>query len=104
MSSSEPPSGPNGKSGIELLYFNTPSSHKGSIILEELKAAYGKEYVLRTVNIAQGENKQPWFLKYSPMGKFPAIIDHDRNGFSVFETGAILAYLTRHVSILFISL
>lgn len=96
MSSSERPTGLIGKSGIELLTFGTPNGHKASILLEELKAAYGKEYVYQSINIMENIQKEAWFTKYSPNGRIPAIVDHDRNGFSVFEGAAILAYLTRH--------
>lgn len=40
--------------------------------------------------------KEDWFVKHSPNGRIPAIVDHDRNDFSVFEGAAILAYLARH--------
>jgi glutathione S-transferase len=96
MSSSERPTGLIAKSGIELLTWGTPNGHKVSIILEELKAAYGKDYVWQGINISENVQKEPWFTKYSPNGRIPAIVDHDRNDFSVFEGAAILAYLTRH--------
>ncbi|KAH8770626.1 glutathione S-transferase [Hyaloscypha finlandica] len=96
MSSSERPTGLIAKSGIELLTWGTPNGHKASIILEELKAAYGKDYVWQGINIGENVQKEPWFTKYSPNGRIPAIVDHDRNDFSVFEGAAILAYLTRH--------
>jgi glutathione S-transferase len=96
MSSSERPTGLIAKSGIELLTWGTPNGHKASIILEELKAAYGKDYVWQGINISENVQKEPWFTKYSPNGRIPAIVDHDRNDFSVFEGAAILAYLTRH--------
>lgn len=96
MSSSEHPTGLIAKSGIELLTFGTPNGHKASIILEELKAAYGKDYVFQSIDIMENIQKEPWFVKYSPNGRIPAIIDHDRNDFAVFEGAAILSYLTRH--------
>jgi hypothetical protein len=96
MSSSDRPTGLIAKSGIELLTWGTPNGHKASIILEELKAAYGKDYVFQGINISENIQKEPWFTKLSPNGRIPAIVDHDRNDFSVFEGAAILAYLTRH--------
>ncbi len=42
---SEKPTGPIAKSGLELLTFGTPNGHKASIMLEELKEAYGTNYV-----------------------------------------------------------
>ena len=38
------PTGLKANKGIELLTFNTPNGVKASIILEELKEAYGKDY------------------------------------------------------------
>jgi glutathione S-transferase len=96
MSSSEKPTGLIATSGIELLTWGTPNGHKASIILEELKAAYGKDYVFQGINIGQNVQKEPWFTKHSPNGRIPAIVDHDRNDFSVFEGLAILSYLTKH--------
>ncbi|PQE25554.1 glutathione S-transferase II protein [Rutstroemia sp. NJR-2017a BBW] len=40
--------------------------------------------------------KEPWFTKICPNGRIPALVDHDRNDFAVFEGAAILAYMTRH--------
>ncbi|KAI0407219.1 glutathione S-transferase II [Xylaria palmicola] len=39
--------------------------------------------------------KEPWFVAAGANGRIPAIVDHDRNGFAVFEGLAILGYLTR---------
>jgi glutathione S-transferase len=96
MSTSDRPTGLIAKSGIELLTFGTPNGHKASILLEELKEAYGKDYVFQSINIMQNIQKEPWFTKHSPNGRIPAIVDHDRNDFAVFEGLAILSYLTRH--------
>ncbi|TGO90260.1 hypothetical protein BPOR_0072g00170 [Botrytis porri] len=102
MSSSDSPSRPSGliaTSGIELLTFGTPNGHKISILLEELKAAYGKQYTYQTINIMENIQKEEWFTKICPNGRIPAIVDHNRNGFAVFEGAAILAYLTRNYDV-----
>ena len=44
----------------------------------------------------KGEQKAPWYTQLNPNGRIPTIVDHNRNDFVVFETNAILAYLTRH--------
>ncbi len=77
---------------IDLYYTPTPNGHKITIALEELALPYK----LRHVNLGQGDQFAPDFLKISPNNKIPAIVDHD--GFdgkpvSIFETGAILIYL-----------
>lgn len=79
---------------IELYYWPTPNGWKISIALEEMKIPY----VLRPVNIGQGEQFEPAFLKISPNNRMPAIVDPDGPGgkpISVFESGAILQYLGR---------
>jgi GST-like protein len=81
-------------SPIELYFWPTPNGHKISIALEEMKLAY----VLKPVNIGQGEQFAPAFLKISPNNRMPAIIDPRGPGgkpVSVFESGAILQYLGR---------
>ncbi|KAI9661244.1 MAG: hypothetical protein M1821_009571 [Bathelium mastoideum] len=82
--------------GIELLTFGTPNGHKASILLEELKETYGKEYTFQAISIMENIQKEPWYTKLCPNGRIPVIVDHDRNDFAVFEGLAILAYLTRH--------
>lgn len=80
------PTGPIGKKGIELLTFGTPNGHKISIMLEELKeAGLINDYTMQSINIMEDVQKEPWFLKYSPNGRIPCIIDHDNNDFGVFE-------------------
>ncbi|KAI1828662.1 glutathione S-transferase II [Xylaria intraflava] len=87
--------GPIAKSGIELFTFATTNGYKVSILLEELKEAYGKEYTWQVVNIVNNTQKEPWYTAICPNGRIPAIVDHDRNDFAVFEGLAILGYLTR---------
>jgi len=53
MSSSDRPNGLKANKGIELLTFGTPNGHKASIILEELKEAYGKEYTFQSVRTVE---------------------------------------------------
>ena len=59
--------------------------HKASIILEELKEAYGKDYTFQSINIAENVQKEQWFTSLCPNGRIPVIVDHDRNDFAVFE-------------------
>lgn len=79
---------------IALYYWPTPNGHKASIMLEEL----GVPYTLHPVDIGQGDQFAPAFLKLSPNNRIPAILDPDGPGgrpVSVFESGAILQYLGR---------
>ena len=79
---------------IELHYWPTPNGHKISIALEEM----GLPYEVRLVNINKGEQFDPAFLRIAPNNRMPAIVDPegpDGAPISVFESGAILQYLSR---------
>ena len=73
---------------IDLYTWSTPNGRKVSIMLEEL----GLAYKVHPIDIGKDEQFQPHFLAISPNNKIPAIVDRD-NGWSVFESGAILIYL-----------
>ena len=73
---------------IDFYTWTTPNGRKVSILLEEL----GVDYEVHSLNITQGDQNNPTFLKISPNNKIPAIIDRD-NGMSLMESGAILIYL-----------
>jgi GST-like protein len=73
---------------IDLYTWTTPNGRKISILLEEL----GVDYTVHPINIGQGDQMTPEFLKISPNNKIPAIVDND-TGVSVMESGAIMIYL-----------
>jgi glutathione S-transferase len=72
--------------GITLYTAPTPNGWKISIALEEM----GLPYEVRVIDFATNEQKSDWYLKINPNGRIPALID---DGFSLFESGAILIYL-----------
>ena len=74
---------------IDLYTAPTPNGYKVSILLEELKLPYN----VISVKLEKKEQKKTEFLKINPNGRIPTIIDHGNNGFTVFESGAILIYL-----------
>jgi len=77
---------------IDVYTWPTPNGHKIHIMLEEA----GLKYRIHGVNIREGEQFKPEFLKISPNNRIPAIVDSDGpNGkpISLFESGAILLYL-----------
>ncbi len=77
---------------IDVYTWPTPNGHKVHIMLEETRL----KYRVHAVNIREGEQFKPGFLKISPNNRIPAIVDHKGPGgkpISVFETGAILLYL-----------
>ena len=73
---------------IDFYTWTTPNGRKVSILLEEL----GVDYEVHSINITQGDQNSPAFLKISPNNKIPAIVDRD-NAMSLMESGAILVYL-----------
>ena len=78
---------------IDLYYWTTPNGHKITIFLEEA----GLPYRILPVNISQGEQFAPDFLKIAPNNRIPAIVDPaPADGgapLALFESGAILLYL-----------
>lgn len=74
---------------IDLFTAPTPNGWKISIMLEEV----GLPYVVRPINLLEGQQKEPWYLKINPNGRIPAIIDRDAHDLTIFESGAILIYL-----------
>ena len=77
---------------IDLYTWPTPNGHKVHIVLEEL----GLPYAVHAVDIGEGNQFKPDFLKISPNNRIPAIVDRDGPGgkpLPLFESGAILIYL-----------
>lgn len=77
---------------IELYSWPTPNGHKIHIMLEETELPYQ----IVPVDIGEGDQFKPEFLKISPNNKIPAIIDTkgpEGKPFHLFESGAILIYL-----------
>ncbi len=77
---------------IDLYTWPTPNGHKIHILLEEC----GLPYKVHAVNIGQGDQFKPKFLKISPNNKIPALVDSDGpdgQPISLFESGAIMLYL-----------
>ena len=86
-----------------LLYLGgTPNGRQVTIFFEEARI----EYKTRSVDIQSGGHQKPAFLKMSPNGTVPALVDPNgpANGsgngssderLSLFDSGAILQYLGR---------
>jgi GST-like protein len=78
---------------IQLYSCSTPNGTKISIALEEM----GLPYEAHFIDIWKNETFTPEFESLNPNGKIPAIIDPegpDGKPFGLFESGAILLYLT----------
>lgn len=78
---------------IDLYYWTTPNGHKITMFLEES----GLPYTIHPINIGQGDQFKPEFLRIAPNNRIPAIVDQapqdDGEPISLFESGAILQYL-----------
>lgn len=78
---------------IDLSYWTTPNGHKITMFLEES----GLPYTIHPINIGQGDQFKPEFLRIAPNNRIPAIVDQaPQDGgepISLFESGAILQYL-----------
>jgi glutathione S-transferase len=74
---------------IELYTAPTPNGWKASIMLEEISLSYE----VRPINLLNGEQREPWYLRLNPNGRIPTIVDRDADDFAVFESGTILVYV-----------
>ncbi|NRA67442.1 MAG: glutathione S-transferase N-terminal domain-containing protein [Pseudobacteriovorax sp.] len=75
---------------IHLYSAATMNGWKPLIFLEEA----GIKYELTAIDFSKKEQKQEWYLQLNPNGRIPAIVDRSNNDFVVFESGAILWYLS----------
>lgn len=76
--------------GLDFYYSPTPNGWKVSIMLEECGLSYNT--ILMDLN--NGDQFHPNFLRISPNNRMPAIVDYDTHiPTSIFESGAILIYL-----------
>jgi len=77
----------------DVYFWTTPNGYKILLFAEEA----GLDYTIKPVNIGKGDQHRPDYLKISPNGRMPAIVDHKpaagKGPISVFESGAILLYL-----------
>lgn len=98
-----------------MITCSTPNGKKVQILLEELKDVYSLEWTTSLIDIDTDEQKQPWFLRLNPNGKYltlkvemmhvvsyhgvlagriPIIIDNTSGQpFPVMESSAELLYL-----------
>ena len=75
---------------INLYSWSTPNGRKVSILLEELNV----KYKIFPVNINNDEHFQKTYKEIAPSIKIPAIVDTENNQI-IFESGAILLYLSK---------
>jgi Glutathione S-transferase, N-terminal domain len=74
---------------IDFYALTSPNVQKIYIMLEETKLPYKEHFI----DVWQGDQFNPDFLKINPNAKIPAIVDHEGPAgkpYPVFESGAIL--------------
>ena len=74
---------------IDLYTAATPNGWKVSIAFEEMELPYNP-IVLK---LSERKQHEEWFYQMNPNGRIPVIVDHDLEGLTIFETGAIMLYL-----------
>jgi len=74
---------------IDFYTWPTPNGRKISILLEEINTPYK----VIPVDITNNEQFSKEYTAISPSNKIPAIVDKENNQ-SIFETGAIMLYLS----------
>ncbi|RBP09168.1 GST-like protein [Roseiarcus fermentans] len=94
---------PVGRHPLQLYSLATPNGQKVTILLEELLALgfAGAEYDAWLINIGEGDQFGSGFVAANPNSKIPAMVD--RSGptpIRVFESGAILLYLSEKFGVL----
>ncbi|CAM3643261.1 glutathione-dependent disulfide-bond oxidoreductase [Roseateles saccharophilus] len=91
---------PVGRHPLQLYSLGTPNGVKVTVMLEELLALghAGAEYDAWLIRINEGDQFGSGFVAANPNSKIPALVDHsggpDTQPLRVFESGAILMYLS----------
>jgi glutathione S-transferase len=77
---------------LEFYTANSSNGQRAAIMLEEC----GLPYRLHGIDLARGEQREPWFLAINPAGAIPALVDpgsDDATTVRIAQSGAILLYL-----------
>lgn len=77
---------------LTLYLVASPSTQCVPAALEELDL----NYEFKTLAFDKNEQKSEWFLKINPNGRLPALIDHSKGDFAIWESSAILLYVAQH--------
>ncbi len=75
---------------IDLYTAPTPNGWKVAMALEEMNLDYKVKYV----DLANEGQHTEKFLGLNPNGRIPVIVDNDANGLTIFDSNAILFYLS----------
>lgn len=77
---------------LTLYTIESPAALCVPIVLEEL----GIPYNLKAPSLIDNEHRSEWYLKICPNGRLPALVDHSKEDFVVWESSAILLYIAQH--------
>lgn len=70
------------------------NTRKISIMLAEGEI----EHIVHFMDLARGDQHEPWYARINPHGRIPAIVDHDAPGeLALGESGAILVHLAEKI-------
>tara|TARA_E500000331_G_scaffold71915_1_gene66703 strand:- start:2379 stop:3041 length:663 start_codon:yes stop_codon:yes gene_type:complete len=75
---------------IDFYTAPTPNGWKVAVALEEMELAYTPH----VLNLSERTQHEEWFLAMNPNARIPVIVDHDADDLTIFETGAIMLYLS----------
>ncbi|EEB05238.1 glutathione S-transferase Gst1 [Schizosaccharomyces japonicus yFS275] len=67
-----------------------PNPWKAAMCLKELGLTYESVYL----DFQKNEQKNPQHLKLNPNGRVPTLVDHLNNDYTIWESDAVLLYLT----------
>ncbi|PIL29483.1 hypothetical protein GSI_08425 [Ganoderma sinense ZZ0214-1] len=79
-----------GKQFTLYTHVGGPNGWKVAIVLEELGLAYESVYL----DFNKGEQKAAPHTSLNPNGRIPTLVDHHNGDFAIWESDAILLYLT----------
>lgn len=68
---------------------SAPNGFKVAIVLSELNLDYNTIFL----DFNNGEQRAPEFVSINPNARVPAIIDHNNDNLSIWESGSIILYL-----------
>lgn len=75
-------------------------ARRSTFVLSVLYAHPGRLTIMLSsvhrIDLSQNVQKEDWFIKLNPNGRIPVLVDRNRNGFTIFESAAILLYLEQH--------
>lgn len=73
---------------------SAPNGFKVAIVLSELNLDFNTIFL----DFNKGEQRAPEFVSINPNARVPALIDHNNDNLSIWESGAITLYLVQKIA------